>query len=172
MGRNKAFLPFISADGSHHWIDQIISTLKSLPCDQVRVSGDHPGYQGIPDRFSGLGPLGGLASVLPFEDFTHLIVVPVDMPRLQPKHLQTLLDSVQDADAAVFKNYPLPFACRHSQRLIETLDSLCAPEVPSRHRSFKTLGSCLQTREIALPRDWEPDLRNFNTPDDLLELAA
>jgi molybdopterin-guanine dinucleotide biosynthesis protein A len=141
------------------------------PCDQVWVSGD---------RHQGLGPLGGLANILsqlPAQDgFTHLIVVPVDMPRLQPvllqAFLQALLKSVEDADAAVFQNFSLPLVCRISRRLNETLDSLCAPQVPSRHRSLKTLISCLQTRELSAPIDWQSHLRHFNTPDDLLERAA
>jgi molybdopterin-guanine dinucleotide biosynthesis protein A len=163
MGKDKASLLYTSAN----WIENTISTLKSIPCDQIRVSGD---------RHQGLGPLGGLASVLPKlpapERFTHLIVVPVDMPKLQPSLLQALLHSIEDADAAIFQNHPLPLACRISRRLIETLDSLCAPEVPSRHRSLKTLISCLQTRELAAPSEWQPCLKNFNTPNDLLELAA
>jgi molybdopterin-guanine dinucleotide biosynthesis protein A len=145
------------------WMDRIISTLKSIPCDQIWVSGDHPNFR-------------GLASILPKlsaqDGFTHLIAVPVDMPKLQPSLLQNLLHTVQDADAAVFQNYPLPFTCKLSRRVIETLESLSAPEVPSRHRSFKTLINCLQTRELTTPREWERYLKTFNTPDDLLELAA
>jgi molybdopterin-guanine dinucleotide biosynthesis protein A len=172
MGRDKATLSY----GSRSWLDQMIQTLQAVPCEQVWISGDRPAalpsVPRIPDRVAGFGPLGGLASVIPDSGFTHLVIVPVDMPQLIPDLLRTLLNSVGEADAAIFRNHPLPFVCRITNRLTETLDSLCAPQVPSRHRSFQTLSRCLQTREILLPHSFEQHVRNFNTPEDLMELAA
>jgi molybdopterin-guanine dinucleotide biosynthesis protein A len=170
MGKDKATLSY----GPHSWIDQMIQTLQAVPCEQIWISGDRPAgtHPCIPDRVTGLGPLGGLASVIPHSASTHLVIVPVDMPQLIPDLLRMLLTSVGDADAAIFRNHPLPFVCKITNRLTETLDSLCAPQVPSRHRSFQTLSRCLQTQEILLSHTFEQNLRNFNTPEDLMELAA
>jgi molybdopterin-guanine dinucleotide biosynthesis protein A len=182
MGQNKAWLPFplASPHSGHRWIHQMILTLKTVPCQEVWISGAHPHYEGLadrvlPDLYPDLGPLGGLFSLLPVSGFSHLAIVPVDMPLLLPDLIRDLIgDLLQEAqphDAAVFENHPLPLICRPSPRLTQAVMELCAPSVPDHERSLRALTDRLRTRTLPVPTSVERYLQNFNRPEDLERLS-
>lgn len=112
-----------------------------------------PGVTAVPDAKPGLGPVGGLASVLPHVALPWVLLLPCDMPRLNAGMLCQLFDLAgQGWDAVLFRDeqwrYPLPLLCRTRaawrlvrlsqereqysiERLIRTADISCREQAVS-----------------------------------------
>src|SRR5699024_4333288 len=120
MGRDKAALLWA---GGRSFLDRAIDLLERAGCARVIVSGERPGYDCVPDRWPGQGPLGGIASVLAAcpELAGLLLIVPVDMPQLEISDLAPLLKAAPGRDGAVFKGLPLPMALDSSERTREAV---------------------------------------------------
>lgn len=168
MGQRKALLPF----NGGRLIDSMVNLLAAATGDSSRVwiSGRVDGYVCTEDEFAGRGPLEGLRCVLkllPEEDI--VVVVPVDMPRLTAECLMVLLKTrVAGQDFVRFTDSELPCALVVSRKMKASLDELCAPLMPSRLRSFKSLFSRLRGEEIRCPC---PEvLYNANTPEEWQEI--
>ena len=108
MGRDKALL---ECDGVT-LLDRSIALLRSAGAARVIVSGERPAHGGVSDVVAGLGPVGGLASVLPYCGDGPVVVIAVDQPRLATDTLQALLAALDSAPAACFAAQPLPLALR------------------------------------------------------------
>lgn len=147
MGRDKAQLPY----NGKPLIDHMINCLKQVPVDNVLISGDVPGYDGIPDRQPDGGPARALADIITGDSaYDGFLIVPVDMPALGPEPLRLLLER---PEGACYQNYPLPAyipACR-----IED-------EVDSMRDMLDTVG----VRQLDLSEDFADRMINVNTPDD------
>ncbi|HZX80427.1 MAG TPA: molybdenum cofactor guanylyltransferase [Lysobacter sp.] len=160
MGRDKALLEI---DG-RTLLDRAIALLRDAGAAEVLVSGDRPG--GIPDMIPGLGPVGGIASVLSRVDDGPFMVMPVDMPALDVDTLHLLLDATTRAPAAHFERHPLPWAARIDAARRERISELMAE---SRGPSMRALHAAWGGIELPAPRP--ALLRNVNAPADWAEFA-
>lgn len=159
MGTDKALLEL----RGRTLLDRAIAVLEAAGAERVIVSGDRPGYDAVPDLKPGLGPLGGLASVLAARGELLrgrlLLALPVDVPALDARAVQTLLHAARNASGAVFSNHPLPAAIWVTPAFEPMLTATL--EGPGSASAFR-LGRCLKVREIAPDG---ADLRNVNTPE-------
>jgi molybdenum cofactor guanylyltransferase len=96
MGRDKVFLPVEREGKSMPLWDRQLSILKAVAPAELVISG--PRKQGYltsvpvyPDEWHGVGPLGGIATCLNRMNNGLLLVLAIDLPRVQPSFLQRLL---------------------------------------------------------------------------------
>lgn len=96
MGRDKALIP-VDWKGIvvPVWRRQL-AVLEAVGPSQIIVSGprktDYPSsLTVVPDEWSQAGPLGGIATCLRHAILNLLLVLAVDVPRIQPGFLQALL---------------------------------------------------------------------------------
>ena len=159
MGRDKAELEF----GGRSLLAHAHERLVDAGAEPILVSGHRPGYDYIPDREPGRGPLGGIASILaacPELQGRILIVLPVDTPALAPDDLQRLAQHARSHPGAHFREHPLPVAMRVDRGLIRGLTDILEGTGPD---SIQALNRECGFR--AVDPD-EADLRNINTPSD------
>ena len=95
MGRDKALLPL--PDGRLLWERQL-GVLRALNPAELFISGfARPGFPAetplLSDEFPGSGPLGGIAAALAAMSSTHLVVMALDLPRMDAPFLNGLLAS-------------------------------------------------------------------------------
>lgn len=159
MGRDKAQLPWRGGT----LLDHLIDVLREAGVSDVHVSGRQPDGRGIPDRHPDLGPLGGLASALPVIADGALLVVPVDLPLLDPDLLTPLL-AHSEASAVRFRMQPMPLRLQVDAALRREVEALLDAE-PAQ-RSMNTLFSRMQGIEITCPEALSGALLNCNTPQD------
>jgi len=160
MGEDKALLHH--AEGT--LLDQAVKRLLVAGADPVLVSGDRPAYDCVPDRHPGLGPLGGLASVLndrPGLGGRVLLVTAVDTPGLEARQLLELIEAMSPNDYGVhFQGHPLPLALRVTPTVRNCLNEmLTGGGGAAVHRLAARLGF----RDLP---SGQADLCNINTPDD------
>ncbi|WP_036142847.1 NTP transferase domain-containing protein [Lysobacter sp. HA18] len=156
MGRDKAMLVL---DG-RTLLDRAIGVLRYAGATQVLVSGDRPDYHGITDITPGAGPVGGIASVLPHVGDGPMVVIPVDLPRLDVDAIQLVVGALADARAVFFEGHPLPCAVHVDERLRVVVRQLMIeyPDGPSMRALHSAVGA------IALATPTRDVLRNLNTP--------
>jgi len=146
----------ILAGGNHpsatwHWrpgipmLAQAKRILERAGMMKIVVSGAPNQSQSVPDRSPDQGPLGGLISVLQQQPelADHcLIVLPFDMPAVNPRALTRLADIAEfHGRGALFDLGPLPLALMNSSTLLDTI-----------HRALQS-GGALDTlaRSLELP---------------------
>lgn len=153
MGENKALMLY---DGTP-LIEHMGGLLRQAGCRDVYISGDVPGYDGIPDAVRHDGPAHAMVDFLRRFENRHdrLMFVPVDMPLIQVKCLQHLMN--QNGSSG-FAGFPLP-AC------LETGDF-------TRSETVRALLSCVGVRAIDLPPEWESAMANINTKKDWEEITS
>lgn len=159
MGRDKALLPWKGGT----FLSRAENLLRGLVGDVI-VSGGH----GIRDLVPGLGPVGGLRTILAFRpEAEKILLLPVDMPHLSLDVLSVLRDSAERTDvrAVHFENHEMPAAFRADHSMREAVEQLCDPSVPAAGRSVRALLGAMGARAIPLPSP-EP-FRNINRPEDL-----
>jgi molybdenum cofactor guanylyltransferase len=96
MGEDKALLP-VEWEGK--WVplwDRQLSILKAIAPAELVISGPRKkGYSAsVPvyaDEWHGVGPLGGIATCLNRMNNGLLLILAIDLPRVQPSFLQSLL---------------------------------------------------------------------------------
>ena len=159
MGRDKAQLPWQGGT----LLDHLIDVLHRAGASGVQIAGLQPDGRGIPDRWPGIGPLGGLASALPEVEDGALLVLPVDLPLLEADLLAPLLVH-PNAAAVRFRAQPMPLRLRVDAALRAEVESLLGAE-PAQ-RSMNTLFSRLKGIEIECPESLSGALLNCNTPQD------
>ena len=167
MGRDKAALPY----GGRRLVEHMAELLTKAGVESVVVSGNVPGVRCIPDRTAGLGPLGGLNSVLMNAPsfYTSLLLVPIDMPLLNPSSLRELSKRATNFDAVHFQDCELPAAFRVNAALRESLERLLSSPEKGR-RSMRALLEVLHAEAVPAPD--AAQLRNANTPRDWEEVQA
>jgi len=163
MGRDKALLQW---KDQQTFLDRAIELLCKAGCESVIISGDRPGYDCVPDRWPGQGPLGGIASVLEARPALsgRLAIVPVDMPRLRSDSLRSLVVAAR-GDGARYADVPLPMVLCVSDRL----RSATRERMQSEARSLRALARHL---DMAIVEPTPADaLANINTPAELRRQA-
>lgn len=157
MGRDKAMLSW----RGDTLLGLMQRRLRESGVARVIVSGAYPDCDAIPDRFAGLGPLGGLASVADALPDGPMLVVPVDMPLLSPGLLRYLREHPATA-CACFEAHPLPLRLRLDRVSRSALALLLAGA--ARGRSLRALHAALGGETLALPTPWQGQLRDADTP--------
>ncbi|MBI2605742.1 MAG: molybdenum cofactor guanylyltransferase [Deltaproteobacteria bacterium] len=187
MGRDKATLPF----GGTRLIDRVATRLRAAieedrsataaaaAADPILVSGSVDGYACVADRTPGLGPIGGVESVLRHlvaraagEDAAAaLLVVPVDMPSLTSKVLGALIrewrKSGSGFDGAAFYGRELPVIFALSAKVRDVVEDLCKPATPAEMRSVRALLGRLTMLAVDAENIPKREFLNANTPGDL-----
>lgn len=157
MGRDKAMLDW----HGRPLIEHQIAVLEAAGVDAVRVSGNRPAYQGIADPVAQAGPLGGIAGIAAACADTELLIVPVDMPRLQPSLLQRLL-AANSTGSTHFAGHVLPMRLRLDDICRTALTELMADD-DERARSLRALQERVGVSTLALNADEEAQLIDCNT---------
>lgn len=129
------------------------------------VSGrPHPRHLTVADRpAAGLGPLGGLAGALAAaqdRQFTHLLSLPCDTPRLP----HGLLDALQTHPEGCFAA-SCPVIGFWPTRLGAELETHLAAGGPRSMRAWTQAAGIM-------PLDWTGDIPNINSPVDLADLGG
>lgn len=163
MGTDKALLHW----GGTTLLQHMHDCLRAAGATQVLVSGHRPGLGGVPDRQPGTGPMGALAQLAPRLCDGAWVVVPVDMPLLEPTLLQALLEV--PGDCAALQEHPLPLVLRLSPRSRAAIAAV--GQAGGAGCSLRALQRRLAATYLpATP--WQAQLRNCNTPADWAALRA
>lgn len=164
MGQPKALLDL---HGRPLW-QHLRDVLLAAGCAQVLVSGNFPADipAAVADAAPGLGPLGGIATlVAPLETGSTLLVVPVDLPLLDAATLRTLLNAQPGAAALHYATHALPARFRLDDAFRAALAACLADENP-RRRSVQALAAALGAGELPLDAAAARALTNANTPEE------
>ena len=133
-----------------------LATAMGLPCRVLRV-----------DRLPGLGPLGGVETVLRRAKADRILFLSCDMPFLQPDLVEQLL--AVDAPAVFATAHGkvgFPF-CLSRKILPKVEVQLAAGQL-----SLQAFARKIRTRRLRVPKaDW-PQLDNLNTPSELAAARA
>jgi len=168
MGRDKALLSWQGRPLIEHQLD----ALREAGVDEVRVSGLRPEYGGIADTTPQAGPLGGLAGIVQAQiSDADLLVIPVDMPLLQPALLRRLRTEQPHACSLAFARHVLPLRLRLDQRSRQFLSDLMSREDP-RQRSLRSLQAAIGHEELALDAAEAAQLADCNTATEWNEVAG
>ena len=151
-------------------VERAIWLAREVGCEPWLV-GNHAAYaklgvRMIPDLIEGLGPIGGLASLVREAGERQALVLGCDMPFVPAELLRSLMDGVGQHAAVV--------PCRAGMR-----EPLCALYVPTRvalpiARSLRAgrfglqkLLGLLDVRELHVSSEQEHWLQDWDAPDDL-----
>ena len=156
-GRDKAHLAWRGQTLLSH----ACSRLQAAGAANVIVSGEYPECGSIADAHPGLGPLGGVASVIEAVRDGVLLFVPVDMPLLTPRLLRLL--ACHDASAcAAYRDHILPMRLRVDDRCRHDIARLVSDAAA--RRSLRALHEALGGEFIPVPVEHLAELVNCNTP--------
>ena len=172
MGRDKCLLELPETKGEPLWRHQWI-TLGSLKPEEMWISGRieqtyFPSASLITDVWKDAGPLGGIASVLGRVHTPLLLILGVDLPCLTATILQTLLESSQEGQGAVFQGgeFYEPLAAIYPKSMLASAESMLA-DGNFRLQAWVQQGvACRKMNALPLPDHWRPAFRNINTPND------
>lgn len=163
MGEDKALLRI---DG-RTLLERTHAILLEAGMERVVISGEAHG--GIADRWPMKGPIGGIASVAGELADGELLVVPVDMPRLDAVTLTPLRDE-RRMRATRWAGHPLPMRLTLDTTSRSTLAELIGLE--GRECSVSALQARIGVATLSLDRVDSQALANCNTPDDWREANA
>ncbi len=104
MGQDKALLTWCGKPLYLH----MVSILQAAGVSQVFVNGPHPYPNSVQDIYPGRGPLSGVHGALNQCRSGTLLVVPVDMPLLQPADLTRLVSKGDGQHPLQYEGYSLP----------------------------------------------------------------
>lgn len=167
MGRDKALLPWEGRPLIEHQIDVLLAA----GVHEVRVSGDRPDYHGVTDPVPQAGPVGGIAGVAAACEDGELLIIPVDMPRLQPALLARLCNTKAAAGCVRFTDHMLPMRLRLDAACRDALTSLLASR--DKHaRSVRALQEQVGVQEITLSAEEAAQLIDCNTEETWREVNA
>ncbi len=159
MGCDKALLVW----HDHPLIEHQLALLRATGVDDAVVSGTRPDYHGVADARAQAGPVSGLAGVAHARNGDmQWLVIPVDMPLLQPALLQRLRAHQPQAPCLRFAGHVLPFRLRVDTRCRSVLDTLADGDDP-RARSLRTLQQTVGLAEIPLAPNEMTQLTDCNT---------
>ena len=121
----------------------------------------------IADIIPGRGPLSGIHAVLTQlqETFTHVLIVPVDMPLLTRELLQQLINTESDTEACYFAGFVMPLKLAITSNIKNTLTARLDQD-DNKKSSLKSFLSELRTRTLPLAESMKPYFDNSNTPED------
>ncbi|MEM9562193.1 MAG: molybdenum cofactor guanylyltransferase [Actinomycetota bacterium] len=168
FGSDKALAPF----GSSTVGDRVVAALRGAGVDPVAAiggtAGDRLGLPTIADRRPGEGPLAGLATALAWVRTGWVVVVPCDLPLLEPAHVAALLSLGPEPDRPIVATVDgrpkvslavWPASCgRVARRLLD-----------NEERRFRAMLDEVAWRGVEVPPEAVADA---DTPDELDRLQA
>lgn len=145
----------------------LAEALGCLPADLL-VSGQLEGYRCVPDLQPGIGPLGGLQSVISgLQDGRFAIFLPVDQPEMSSATLGRLTSAARDDDQALaFEGHEMPLVLQATPGSRRVLGALCDVGCPARQRSVRELLARIGARRVARGPVSEREFFNANTPEE------
>jgi molybdenum cofactor guanylyltransferase len=158
MGRDKALLQW----HGRPLIEHLIAVLQAAGVSEVKVSGERPEYRGVADPLPQIGPIGGVAGIANTCGDSELLILPVDMPRLQAALLQRLRDAEPGAGSVRFTGHVLPMRLRLDAACRDALNTIMASS-DQRSRSLRGLQERVGVREIELSAEEAMQLIDCNT---------
>lgn len=158
MGRDKAQLPWRGQTLLAH----ACAMLQAAGADKVLVSGDYPGFDCVADGAPGLGPLGGVASVVAAVPEGTLVLMPVDMPLLSAGLLRQLATDDR-SPCVVYRDYILPMRLVVDANSRAVIGRLLTD--PAAGRSMRALHAALDGASIRPGGGAAVELVNCNTPE-------
>jgi molybdenum cofactor guanylyltransferase len=174
MGRDKAYLEVNWQGVSVPLWERQLAVLQSLAPEEIVISG--PRKEGYPasiavvaDRWTGVGPLGGIATCLSQTRSTLLLVLAIDLPQIMPGFLMKLL-AMSEAGRGVVpvqqdRFEPL-IAVYPGAAIQVALDQLQHEDHVLQHFIDKLLHASLMiSYEVELSEQHQ--LKNWNTPQDV-----
>ncbi len=160
MGQDKASL---TIDGIS-LLEKNKQLLAQLKFKSILVSGSDTGQ--IPDKIEQAGPLGGICAALDRVDAEHaLLVLPVDMPKLNKSLLTQLIDTGSRLKSACyFEDYFFPAFFYDVNVLKQVASQLIVK--PGKARSVSALLNAVNAQAICFSDpEMEKNLINVNTPE-------
>ncbi|GAB3017256.1 molybdenum cofactor guanylyltransferase [Bowmanella dokdonensis] len=157
MGQDKALLPYLGGT----LLDHARQLLLQCGCDTVMVSRNQFGF--IRDLVPEAGPLGGIHSALARLKYSdELLILPVDMPFMQPGMLNLLVRTGRKLTLPChYEESHLPLYLPVSQKVVSYLNRLLGKKGQgSVHQMLGYLNS------HSLPCPMPEQLCNLNTPTD------
>lgn len=153
MGQNKALLLY----QGFPMVEHMTELLCQAGCNDVYISGEVPGYDGIPDAVRHDGPACAMAGLLASskDRYERILFVPVDMPLIQIKSLQRLLGQ---NNSVYYQGYNLPACIRTGK-----FDLSC---------SVRELLALAGAQALDLPPEEKSGMMNINTKKEWEELAS
>lgn len=168
MGVDKALLPFRNRTLLQHQYEKVVSVLGNK---NVVVSGDYPQYQHVVDQDYGIGPLGGIVSVIrEYRAAENFLFLPVDMPNLSEKTLFRLIQVAKtdsSSDCWSYCNYEMPLIIKNSETLEPILTDLLLQ--PKKFRSIRKLIQLMKYKPVSSEADGH-EFINANTRKDWSEV--
>jgi molybdopterin-guanine dinucleotide biosynthesis protein A len=121
----------------------------------------------LPDAEPGLGPLGGLSSLLAYAAERRAVAIACDMPYVTPALLARLLNEAPEAELLAPRDpgtgkWQALFA-RYDPQLRPVLTAALADG----ERSFQRLFARIQVTELVLTAGEHDQLRDWDTPEDM-----
>jgi molybdenum cofactor guanylyltransferase len=176
MGRDKAAILF---RGKPLWRIQLDLLHKLQPAEifisaRTDPAWRPPGLTFVPDQPPSRGPVSGLAATLARIRSNHLLVLAIDMPSMDEKHLRYLCDKIEPGRGV------LPMMGKRSEPLaaiypvearVEFVNALSGADF-----SMQTLTNQLvkmgKLRVSRVSQEEQRFYRNLNEPDDLDDLTG
>jgi molybdopterin-guanine dinucleotide biosynthesis protein A len=164
MGRDKAMLPFRGST-----LSQAIAREVEAAAGSVVLVGNPD--LGIPDRYPGEGPLGGILTALEHSAADWNLIVACDMPSVTAQFLSLLLRTARERDADVLvprgpSGRPEPLCAVYHRRALAGLQAHFARGTRKVTVALESLATVsLEVSEVAL-------FQNLNTPEDWLAHAG
>jgi molybdenum cofactor guanylyltransferase len=173
MGLDKAYLKVNWQGISMPLWERQLAVLRSVNPDEIIISG--PRKQGYPaatavlaDNWSGVGPLGGIATCLRQTRNALLLVLAVDLPQITPGFLMKLLARSEIGCGVVpchHNRFEPLIAVYPGAALQVALDQLQQKDYVLQHFIDKLLEAGLMTAyDVELSEELQ--LENWNTPSD------
>jgi len=165
MGRDKARLPFRGG------------TLSSAIADAVRAAAGcavlvgNPELGGIPDRYPGEGPLGGILTALDHTSSEWNLILACDLPEIGPALLSRLLDTAEASGCDALIPHtpggrPQPLCAVYRRDARETIEQRFQAGTRKVMAALEELDVChLGVTETV-------QFQNVNTPEDWADYAA
>lgn len=154
MGQNKALLNYRGKP----LVEHMMLLLRQAGIADVFISGELPGYPGLPDPAAYQGP--GLAMMHVCQQlagkYGAVLFVPVDMPFLPVAALTSLQEQ---AHSSHFAHYPLPAW-------------VVLPTQASEASAVKEFMALQHCHYLPLTAAWAPHMLNINTPTEWKEACA
>jgi molybdopterin-guanine dinucleotide biosynthesis protein A len=165
MGRDKAQLPFRGG------------TLSAAIADAVRKAAGtailvgNPALGGIPDRYPGEGPLGGILTALEHTSAEWNLIVACDLPELTAGFLRRLLDTAEDAGCDALLPHtsggrPQPLCAVYRRSALQALEERF--RTGTRKVTLALEGLAVHRLEVSEVLQFQ----NVNTPEDWADYAA
>ncbi len=163
MGKDKGGIRYKGAS----WLSRAVALLSQyqpVPLVSVHDIREVPGGKPVTDLIPGIGPAGGIYSLLKYVDTPKLLVIPVDMPFLTAGCLDALLSGCPD------DSYLCTFSCEgHPCMLPGIYDKRLLPEmermIAGGDYSLRSLFHREVTYRIIDGSNFRGELRNINTPE-------